>query len=183
MFFHLSICMCIYKYIFTYIHTFYLSIPYRHIHKIVSTIQRSYSLRSNIICFLFWFCFSFFSVCFSNGGSSTGRVTLQDIVRSDPGYTPNIEHLVFPERKSSNPNLTGNNDGSPPPVTTKSKSNASTSGRSRLVEVFARHYSRGSLQDSTVTLRKNHLNVSFISLIFSNVTLTRLPRSPFVVIY
>ncbi|XP_043497197.1 serine-rich adhesin for platelets-like [Polistes fuscatus] len=93
----------------------------------------------------------------SNGGASTGR-SLQDIVRSDPGYTPNIEHLVFPERKSSNPNLTGKSDGSPPPGTTKSKTNAPTSGRSRLVEVFAKHYSRGSLQDTTITSRKNHLN-------------------------
>lgn len=119
------------------------------------------------------FSFDFTLACFSNGGSSTGRVTLQDIVRSDPGYTPNIEHLVFPERKSSNPNLSGNTDGSPPPGTTKSKSNVPTSSRSRLVEVFARHYSRGSLQDSTVTLRKNHLNVSVRSLIFSTVTSTR----------
>ncbi|KYM82002.1 hypothetical protein ALC53_07551 [Atta colombica] len=87
----------------------------------------------------------------SNGGPS--RVTLQDIVRNDPGYTPNIEHLVFPERKSSNPNLAGVIDGSPP---NKSKSNAS-SGRSRLAEVFARHYARGSSQDS-VTSRKNHVN-------------------------
>ncbi|KYN33988.1 hypothetical protein ALC56_11802 [Trachymyrmex septentrionalis] len=88
----------------------------------------------------------------SNGGPS--RVTLQDIVRNDPGYTPNIEHLVFPERKSSNPNLAGVVDGSPP---SKSKSNAS-SGRSRLAEVFARHYARGSSQDSSVTSRKNHVN-------------------------
>ncbi|XP_077267562.1 rho guanine nucleotide exchange factor 3 isoform X4 [Temnothorax americanus] len=89
----------------------------------------------------------------SNGGPS--RVTLQDIVRSDPGYTPNIEHLVFPERKSSNPNLVGVVDGSPP---SKSKSNATSSGRSRLAEVFARHYARGSSQDSSVTSRKNHVN-------------------------
>lgn len=89
----------------------------------------------------------------SNGGPS--RVTLQDIVRSDPGYTPNIEHLVFPERKSSNPNLASVVDGSPP---TKSKSNAT--GRSRIAEVFARHYARGSSQDSSVTSRKNHVNVS-----------------------
>lgn len=99
-----------------------------------------------------------FSDCFSNGGPSTGgRVTLQDIVRSDPGYTPNIEHLVFPERKSSNPNLAKTGDESPP---NKSKSNATNSGRSRLAEVFSRHYSRGSSQDSSVTSRKNHLNVS-----------------------
>lgn len=94
----------------------------------------------------------------SNGGSSTGsRITLQDIVRSDPGYTPNIEHLVFPERKSSNPNLAKTAEESPP---NKSKVNATTSGRSRLAEVFSRHYSRGSSQDSSVTSRKNHLNVS-----------------------
>lgn len=90
----------------------------------------------------------------SNGGPS--RVTLQDIVRSDPGYTPNIEHLVFPERKSSNPSLTGGADGSPP---NKFKSNATSSGRSRIAEVFARHYARGSSQDSSVTSRKNHVNV------------------------
>lgn len=96
----------------------------------------------------------------SNGGPS--RVTLQDIVRSDPGYTPNIEHLVFPERKSSNPNLAGVADGSPP---TKSKSNATSSGRSRLAEVFARHYARGSSQDSSITSRKNHVNVRIRDLI------------------
>ncbi|XP_014470070.1 PREDICTED: uncharacterized protein LOC106742017 isoform X2 [Dinoponera quadriceps] len=92
----------------------------------------------------------------SNGGPGAGsRRTLQDIVRSDPGYTPNIEHLVFPERKSSNPNLAGVVDGSPP---NKPKSNATSSGRSRLAEVFARHYARGSSQDSSVTSRKNHVN-------------------------
>ncbi|XP_034186585.2 rho guanine nucleotide exchange factor 3 isoform X2 [Osmia lignaria lignaria] len=92
----------------------------------------------------------------SNGGpSGGGRVTLQDIVRSDPGYTPNIEHLVFPERKSSNPNLAKTSDESP---SNKSKSNPTSSGRSRLAEVFSRHYSRGSSQDSSVTSRKNHLN-------------------------
>jgi hypothetical protein len=96
----------------------------------------------------------------SNGGPS--RVTLQDIVRSDPGYTPNIEHLVFPERKSSNPNLASVADGSPP---NKSKSNATSSGRSRLAEVFARHYARGSSQDSSITSRKNHVNVSTRDLI------------------
>ncbi|EZA51685.1 hypothetical protein X777_08869 [Ooceraea biroi] len=87
----------------------------------------------------------------SNGGPS--RVTLQDIVRSDPGYTPNIEHLVFPERKSSNPNLASVVDGSPP-----SKSKSTSTGRSRIAEVFARHYARGSSQDSSVTSRKNHVN-------------------------
>ncbi|XP_015606220.1 uncharacterized protein LOC107272983 isoform X2 [Cephus cinctus] len=91
----------------------------------------------------------------SNGGpSSGGRITLQDIVRSDPGYTPNIEHLVFPERKSSNPNLASNN--SPP---NKNRGNSS-SGRSRLAEVFARHYARGLSQDSSITTRKNHLNTT-----------------------
>lgn len=96
-------------------------------------------------------------------------MTLQDIVRSDPGYTPNIEHLVFPERKSSNPNLTKTADESPP---NKTKSNASSSGRSRLAEVFSRHYSRGSSQDSSVTSRKNHLNVSVCVVDFrrNNVT-------------
>ncbi|KYN18420.1 hypothetical protein ALC57_09295 [Trachymyrmex cornetzi] len=93
----------------------------------------------------------------SNGGPS--RVTLQDIVRNDPGYTPNIEHLVFPERKSSNPNLAGVVDGSPP---SKSESNAN-SGRSRLAEVFARHYARGSSQDSSATSRKNHVNIGVCS--------------------
>ncbi|XP_026669321.1 uncharacterized protein LOC108624996 isoform X4 [Ceratina calcarata] len=86
----------------------------------------------------------------SNGGPS--RVTLQDIVRSDPGYTPNIEHLVFPERKSSNPNLAKAADEQ---QQNKSKPNTTSSGRSRLAEVFSRHYSRAS-QDSTS--RKNHLN-------------------------
>lgn len=91
--------------------------------------------------------------CYSNGGPSRG-VTLQDIVRSDPGYTPNIEHLVFPERKSSNPNLAVVADGSPP-----AKPKSTSSGRSRLAEVFARHYARGSSQDSSVASRKNHVNV------------------------
>lgn len=95
----------------------------------------------------------FFS--FSNGGSSTGsRITLQDIVRNDPGYTPNIEHLVFRESKSGNTNLT--TDGSPQ---NKSKGNSNL-GRSKLAEVFSRTYSRGSSPDSS-TNRKNHLNVSF----------------------
>lgn len=94
---------------------------------------------------------------FSNGGpSAVSRRTFQDIVRSDPGYTPNIEHLVFPERKSSNTNLAGVADGSSP---SKSKSNATNTGRSRLAEVFVRHYARGSSQDSSIASRKNHVNV------------------------
>ncbi|XP_046420190.1 uncharacterized protein LOC124179639 isoform X1 [Neodiprion fabricii] len=90
----------------------------------------------------------------SNGGGG-GRVTLQDIVRSDPGYTSNIEHLVFPERKNSNPNLVPG--GSPP---SKPKGGQSSSGMSRLAEVFVRHYARGSSQDSNLTTRKNHVNHS-----------------------
>lgn len=103
-------------------------------------------------------------VLFSNGGNgganSRSTVTLQDIVRSDPGYTSNIEHLVFPERKNSNPNLVP--AGLSPPSKTKSGGH-SASGMSRLAEVFARHYARGSSQDSAaVTSRKNHVNVSLV---------------------
>ncbi|XP_012269249.2 uncharacterized protein LOC105693719 [Athalia rosae] len=112
-----------------------------------------------------------------NGGSGS-RVTLQDIVRSDPGYTSNIEHLVFPERKNSNPNLAPGGGVSPPAnkikgnnkpgnlVTANSlgrtnSSSTSSSGMSRIAEVFARHYARGSSQDSNSALqtsRKNHVN-------------------------
>ncbi|KAL0125257.1 hypothetical protein PUN28_004412 [Cardiocondyla obscurior] len=90
--------------------------------------------------------------CCSNGGPS--RVMLQDI-RSDSGYRPNIEYLVFPKRKNSNPNLTNVVDGSPP---SKSKSNTTNSGKFRLAGVFTPHYARGSSQDSSVTSRKNHVN-------------------------
>ena len=49
-----------------------------------------------------------------SGNSSKHRVNyvhspkqhlFEDIVRNDPSYTPNIEHLVFPERRNSNPGL------------------------------------------------------------------------------
>lgn len=111
---------------------------------------------------------------FSNSGSGTtggGCITLQDIVRNDPGYTSNIEHLVFPERKSSNPNLTSQSSSggqqtnkSKPGISVLSLVNTSLgnpSARSRLTEVFGRHYARGSsLQDVGVTTRSNHHNVS-----------------------
>ncbi|CAD6236310.1 GSCOCG00008114001-RA-CDS, partial [Cotesia congregata] len=44
--------------------------------------------------------------------SANARTTLQDIVRNDPGYTSNIEHLVFPDRKGSNPNLASHSGSS-----------------------------------------------------------------------
>lgn len=103
--------------------------------------------------------------------STSGRITLQDIVRNDPGYTPNIEHLVFPDRKGSNSNLTGSSSskaksGNQPGT----NANASATGRSRLVEVFARPYIRGaSLQDS-VTTRNNHFNVSIDTVNNSSIT-------------
>ncbi|XP_066585015.1 uncharacterized protein RhoGEF3 isoform X2 [Prorops nasuta] len=89
----------------------------------------------------------------SNGGPSA-RAILQDIVRSDPAYTANIEHLVFQERKGSNPNLVNTSDGSPK---SKSKANA-VQRRSKLAEMFATHCSRESTRDSAVTSKKNHLN-------------------------
>ncbi|KAK0164355.1 hypothetical protein PV328_002993 [Microctonus aethiopoides] len=86
------------------------------------------------------------------GPSTSARITLQDIVRNDPGYTTNIEHLVFPDRKGSNPNLTSQTSGGTSiSSSTKIKSSNSSGtilnasiNRSRLVEVFTRPYIRGS---------------------------------------
>ncbi|XP_011308183.1 uncharacterized protein RhoGEF3 isoform X2 [Fopius arisanus] len=93
---------------------------------------------------------------FSSNVGTGARITLQDIVRNDPGYTPNIEHLVFPERKGSNPNLSGKSSNSSAKIKT-TNATASTA-KSRLVEVFARPYMRGSSLQDSVNARNNHFN-------------------------
>ncbi|XP_063987773.1 mucin-2 isoform X2 [Diachasmimorpha longicaudata] len=90
----------------------------------------------------------------SNAGGA--RITLQDIVRNDPGYTPNIEHLVFPERKGSNPNLSGKSGNSS--VKGKTSNPTGSTAKSRLVEVIARPYMRGSSLQDSVNARNNHFN-------------------------
>ncbi|XP_034941073.1 serine-rich adhesin for platelets [Chelonus insularis] len=96
---------------------------------------------------------------FSSGGNA--RITLQDIVRNDPGYTANIEHLVFPDRKGSNPNLTNQSgtSASKAKSSNSSGSNANVStNRSRLVEVIARPYMRGSSLQDSINTKNNHFN-------------------------
>ena len=80
-------------------------------------------------------------------------------MREDPGYT-NIEHLVFPERKSSNPNLVA--ETSSP---SKSKGNI-TSGRSKLAEVFGTRNSRSSSQENANSTRKNTVSIIYLNDIF-----------------
>lgn len=59
--------------------------------------------------------------------STKTKLSLQDFVRNDPGYTPNIEHLVFPHRKfeTARGGSTGRSQSGP------------ISTRSRLAEMFA----------------------------------------------
>lgn len=82
-------------------------------------------------------------------------------MRNDPGYTANIEHLVFPNRKGSNPNLASHSG----PLSSKAKANnpgnfnnASTT-KTKLVEVIAHPYIRGLSEDS-ITTKKKPFNVS-----------------------
>ncbi|XP_064214034.1 uncharacterized protein RhoGEF3 isoform X1 [Tribolium castaneum] len=73
-------------------------------------------------------------------GSKTGpKLSVQDFVRMDPGYTPDIEHLVFPARKR-NPQQVA-------PISTTGKT------RSRLAEMFAlsRHLQQRSTDRDTKT--------------------------------
>lgn len=81
---------------------------------------------------------------------------MQDFVRNDPGYTPNIEHLVFPDRKKTSP--------------VKSISTDSGKTRSRLAEMFAlsRHLQQRSADRDTKQIsRKPTVNVSiFLKLNF-----------------
>ncbi|KAH0568275.1 hypothetical protein KQX54_019935 [Cotesia glomerata] len=90
--------------------------------------------------------------------STNARTTLQDIVRNDPGYTSNIEHLVFPDRKGSNPNLASHSGSSSfknKPKNVGESNNASTA-KSKLVEVIAHPYMRGlSFEDAVTTKNKS----------------------------
>lgn len=82
----------------------------------------------------------------SKGGSS--KMSMQDFVRMDPGYTPDIEHLVFPSRKRNPQQVAPIN---PTPAKT----------RSRLAEMFAlsRHLQQRSADRETKT-RSSIINVS-----------------------
>ncbi|XP_044261717.1 uncharacterized protein LOC123009457 [Tribolium madens] len=73
------------------------------------------------------------------GSKSGPKLSVQDFVRMDPGYTPDIEHLVFPARKR-NPQQVA-------PISTTGKA------RSRLAEMFAlsRHLQQRSTDRDTKT--------------------------------
>lgn len=81
----------------------------------------------------------------SKVGSS--KMSMQDFVRMDPGYTPDIEHLVFPSRKRNPQQVAPIN---PTPAKT----------RSRLAEMFAlsRHLQQRSADRDTKT--RSTVNVS-----------------------
>lgn len=87
----------------------------------------------------------------SNGGSKL----LQELVRSDPSYTPNIEHLVFPDRRNSA--VTSPITVTAPP---KPSANAKTT-RSKLAEVFAlSRYSHHSHQGGSVDSKTSKSSAS-----------------------
>lgn len=93
--------------------------------------------------------------------SSVGpKLSIQDFVRADPGYTPNIEHLVFPDRKKTSPVKSSSTDGS--------------RTRSRLAEMFAlsRHLQQRSAdresKHSSSSVRKPTVNVSIVGVCFTN---------------
>jgi len=87
----------------------------------------------------------------SNGGSKL----LQELVRNDPSYTPNIEHLVFPDRRNSA--VTSPITAAAPP---KANSNSKPT-RSRLAEVFAlSRYSHHSHQGGSVDSKTSKSSAS-----------------------
>lgn len=127
------------------------------------------------------------------GNSTTkahGKLSIQDFVRRDPGYTPNIEHLVFPHRNSdankesieNNESTTaGNNKTTTTTTTTSANSGSGGSGggvtvttkRTRLAEMFAlsRHLQQRSADRELKHQQKQQqkmksLNVSLISFSF-----------------
>ncbi|ERL91188.1 hypothetical protein D910_08527 [Dendroctonus ponderosae] len=77
------------------------------------------------------------------------KLSMQDFVRMDPGYTPDIEHLVFPNSRRRSPQQVA-------PAVSEQTTTGKT--RSRLAEMFAlsRHLQRSSAerQDS----KKGHVN-------------------------
>lgn len=79
---------------------------------------------------------------------SVPKLSMQDFVRMDPGYTPDIEHLVFPSRKRN-----------PQQVAPINPSLSKT--RSRLVEMFAlsRHLQQRSADRESKTRTSSTVNV------------------------
>lgn len=100
--------------------------------------------------------------------SSVGpKLSIQDFVRADPGYTPNIEHLVFPDRKKTSPVKSSSTDGS--------------RTRSRLAEMFAlsRHLQQRSAdresKHSSSSVRKPTVNVSIVGVLHQASRIIYLP--------
>lgn len=77
------------------------------------------------------------------------KLSVQDFVRMDPGYTPDIEHLVFPSRKRN-----------PQQVAPISQPTGKT--RSRLAEMFAlsRHLQQRSADRESKSRTTSAVNVS-----------------------
>ncbi|XP_065170160.1 uncharacterized protein [Atheta coriaria] len=71
---------------------------------------------------------------------SSGKLSMQDFVRMDPSYTPDIEHLVFPSRKRN-----------PQQVAPAIIQSSASKTRSRLAEMFAlsRHLQQRSADRET----------------------------------
>ncbi|XP_022919808.2 uncharacterized protein [Onthophagus taurus] len=87
------------------------------------------------------------------------KLSVQDFVRMDPGYTPDIEHLVFPARKRNPQQVAPLN----PPTGTSSQQGKT---RSRLAEMFAlsRHLQQRSV-DRDSKPRSNVVNRSVDSVL------------------
>ncbi|XP_049821611.1 uncharacterized protein LOC109604696 isoform X2 [Aethina tumida] len=81
------------------------------------------------------------SLLAKHSSKTAPKLSVQDFVRMDPGYTPDIEHLVFPTRKRNPQQVAPIN----PPTPAKT--------RSRLVEMFAlsRHLQQRSADRETKT--------------------------------
>lgn len=87
--------------------------------------------------------------------SNGGRKLLQELVRNDPSYTPNIEHLVFPDRRNSA--VTSPISATAPP---KASTNSKPT-RSKLAEVFAlSRYSHNSHQGGSVDSKTSKTSAS-----------------------
>ncbi|XP_066138350.1 uncharacterized protein RhoGEF3 isoform X1 [Euwallacea fornicatus] len=92
--------------------------------------------------------------------TSSTKISMQDFVRMDPGYTPDIEHLVFPNARRRSPQQVA------PAVPLVEPPSSGGKTRSRLAEMFAlsRHLQRSSA-DRLDTKQKGQINRSVDSAI------------------
>ncbi|XP_039275204.1 uncharacterized protein LOC120349281 [Nilaparvata lugens] len=82
-------------------------------------------------------------------------LSFEEVVRNDPSYTPNIEHLVFPSRRNS---MQATKQGAGAVVGGGTGGGGSKSARARLAEVFALTRSQGSRKTQSHEKSKSREN-------------------------